>query len=97
MAGKSKLAIREPVADPGGWWWGSVGAAVASWALVSRVGEPPPAWTWVVKKLCELNRLNVEKLRQWVKSLFLVAAWEKPWLAPGKGPGRCALILHPVV
>ena len=30
MAGKSKLAIREPVADPGGWWWGSGAAGAAA-------------------------------------------------------------------
>lgn len=47
-------------------------------------------------KLCDLHRLNVEKLRQSVKSLFLVAAGEKPGLAPGKcpHPSSCCLGDH---
>lgn len=44
MAGKSKLAIREPVADPGGWWWGSRGTAAAVWVPVSRVRQPGLRW-----------------------------------------------------
>lgn len=61
-----------------------MGAAVPLWAPVSWLGEPTLAWTWVVEELCDLYRLNVERLRQWVKFLSLVGAaralgWPLGW------------------
>lgn len=51
-----------------------MGAAVASQVPVSRVGDPPLAWTWIVEDLRDLHRLNVERFGQWAKSPSSVAA-----------------------
>ena len=40
-----------------------MGAAAAPGALVPKVAESPLASTWV-EEICELHRLNVERLRQ---------------------------------
>lgn len=51
-----------------------MGAAVALQVPVSRVGDPPLAWTWIVEDLRDLHRLNVERFGQWAKSPSSVAA-----------------------
>lgn len=67
-----------------------MGAAVPLWAPVSWLGEPTLAWTWVVEELCDLYRLNVERLWQWVKFRSLVGAAESTGLASGMVGGAYA-------
>lgn len=66
-----------------------MGAAAASQVPVSRVGEPPLAWTGLVEEHCDQHRLNAKRLGRCVQSPSLVVAGEKPGLASGRqeGPG----------